>query len=130
MRLRTANSTNTSIWIALTLVCGLAITAFATWRQAGLNNAEVASALRSATEQIAADVVERISLYEYGVRGARGAVIVAGPEQVSHELFVRYSRSRNVDVEFPDARGFGFIRRVPVEEEAAFIAAMRRDGRP
>ncbi len=78
----------------------------------------------------AESLVQRMQVYQYGLRGARGAVISMGPEGLSREGFRRYSRSRAHTIEFTGARGFGFIRRVPVAQEAAFLAAARRDGKP
>ncbi len=42
-------------------------------------------------------------------------------------MFERYARSRDFDREFPGARGFGFIRRVPVQAEDAFLQAARAE---
>src|SRR5690606_34681489 len=42
----------------------------------------------------------------------------------------RYGQARNVDQEYPGARGFGYIRRVPREREAAFLSSARADGKP
>ncbi len=75
-------------------------------------------------------VVERIRAYEYGLKGARGAVIVAGPQGIDRAGFRRYSESREIDREFPGARGVGLVRRVPESQEGAFVEAARRDGWP
>jgi PAS domain S-box-containing protein len=89
---------------------------------------------RSRAEVLAqrvADLVRvRMRTYEFGLRGARGAVIAAGVEGITRERFHQYALSRELEREFPGARGFGFIRRVPAAQEAAFLAAARRDGAP
>ena len=72
----------------------------------------------------------RMAIYEYGARGARGAVIGAGVEGVSRETFTRYSQSRDLAREFPGALGYGYVHRVSEGGEAAFVDAVRRDGRP
>ncbi|NML15867.1 sensor histidine kinase [Azohydromonas caseinilytica] len=72
----------------------------------------------------------RLRTYEYGLRGARGAVIAAGADKLTRERFHQYTLSRELEQEFPGARGFGFIRRVPAAQEEAFVAAARRDGAP
>ncbi len=82
---------------------------------------------RRAVEQVA----QRMRSYESGMRGARGAVLAAGGEiGLTRRDFAQYSASRDIEHEYPGARGFGFIRRVPLDQEAAFIAAARLDGWP
>nr|WP_232924326.1 PAS domain S-box protein [Pseudomonas cichorii] len=48
---------------------------------------------------------------------------------MSRDLFYRYSQTRDINKEFPGARGFGFIRRVAVEDEALFLTRARADGK-
>ena len=81
-------------------------------------------------QRAAAQIERRMQLYEYGLRGTRGAVIASGEERIDREAFTRYSASRDYAREFPGARGFGFIRRVPARDEAAFLRAARNDGWP
>jgi PAS domain S-box-containing protein len=81
-------------------------------------------------QRVADQVRARMRTYEFGLRGARGAVIAAGVEGITRERFHQYGLSRELEREFPGARGFGFIRRVPVAHEAAFLAAARGDGAP
>jgi PAS domain S-box-containing protein len=76
-------------------------------------------------------VSDRMHAYEYGLRGTRGAIIAAGGENgITRLRFAQYSASRDIEREFPGARGFGFVRRVPAGQEGAFVAAVRQDGRP
>jgi CHASE1-domain containing sensor protein len=65
-------------------------------------NAALTAALDSTTRQILA----RVRLYQYGLRGARGAVLAAGEAQLNQATFRRYSESRDTQAEFPGARGF------------------------
>lgn len=118
------------LWIAGVLTVCLAATAWFTWRQFVANEAAAVEAVAAAAQRVATDVTERINLYQYGIRGARGAILTAGEDGTTNALFQRYSASRDVDVEFPGASGFGFIRRVAPEDEAAFVAAQHADGRP
>lgn len=48
-------------------------------------------------------LVQRLQRYEYGLRGARGAVIAAGVDQLSRATFLTYHESRDIDHEFPGA---------------------------
>jgi PAS domain S-box-containing protein len=109
---------------------GLLISLLLALDQAGRNEDRLAQALALLTERTADQLVERIHLYEYGLRGARGAVISAGTEGLTRLRFRAYHQSRDIDSEFPGARGFGVIRRVPPAEEAFFLQQARRDGAP
>ncbi|MFZ6644945.1 PAS domain S-box protein [Undibacterium sp. TJN25] len=81
-------------------------------------------------ERTVTQINNRLQKYEYGLRGARGAVIGAGGVTISRNTFLEYGRSRDIRREFPGVRGYGFARRVHPGQEAAFIAQMRRDGLP
>ncbi len=72
---------------------------------------------------------QRIGIYEYGLLGARGVITVTQPAP-TRALFRRYSASRDIDKEFPGARGVGFIRRVPADRVEAFLEVARADGAP
>ena len=72
----------------------------------------------------------RMLRYDAGLHGLRGAVLAAGGRSLRQEQLRVYSDSRDMNREFPGARGFGVIWRVPVAQEADFVAAARADGRP
>ncbi len=74
-----------------------------------------------------AEIGDRMSMFEHGLRGARGALI-ATDGNIGRERFVRYSRSRDYQREFPGVRGFGYAQRVPPEQRAAFLQKARDDG--
>jgi PAS domain S-box-containing protein len=80
-------------------------------------------------ERMVAALSVRVRLYEYGLRGTRGAVVAAG-ETLSRHSYEVYARSREIDREFPGARGFGFIRRVPEADLQGFLQRARKDGMP
>ncbi len=84
--------------------------------------------LVAATDTVLDSLQERIRTYEFGLRGARGAVITTGPELISRERFRNYMKSRDLEREFPGARGFGFIRRVPKDGADAFLSTANADG--
>lgn len=123
-------ASKTTTWVAVALAVGLAITATVTGRQVLDNRKTVDAAVRAAAERVATDVTERLFLYQYGLRGARSTVLTAGELGITNALFQRYANSHDIDREFPGARGFGFIRRVPLADEAAYLARMRAEGRP
>ena len=82
------------------------------------------------TQRAALQLQRRLDLYEYGLRGTRGALIAGGDEWIGRERFLAYSLSRDYAREFPGARGFGFIRRVPAAGEETFLRYARADGWP
>ena len=114
----------------LVFLAGLALTAGLILQLARDQERAWQEAFRNFTTQFSNTVEERITHYQYGLRGARGAILVGGEQQISREAFRRYSASRDINKEFPGARGFGFIRRVAPADEAAFVARARRDGAP
>ena len=57
---------------------------------------------------------------------ARASGAFYGGAAVTRQQFEAYIESRDSTSEFPGARGFGFIRRVPKADEAAFLAADQR----
>lgn len=82
------------------------------------------------TERLARNIEERLALYEYGLRGARGAIVATGTNDYGYlaERFLAYSLTRNISTEFPGARGFGFIRRVKRTEVADYVALKKASG--
>ena len=96
-------------------------------RQQAGNQLRTQQLLDGLAERATADLKTRFQTYEYGLRGARGAVLGAGGT-ISRERFRRYMDSREVAREFPGARGFGYIVRVPAGREGAFVAGLRAEG--
>ncbi len=94
------------------------------------NQTEIESTFDLTAQRAAAQLERRMQIYEYGLRGTRGAVLAGGQTQIDRPTFLRYSRSRDYAREFPGARGFGFIRRVPAQDEAAFLRTARKDDWP
>lgn len=117
-------------WTIFTMIVGVIFSVNASLGVAHFNRQQAELAASAEAEAIADTVVSRIKLYEYGLRGARGAVQTMGESEISRERFDRYSRTRNLDVEFPGALGFGFIRRVARHDESRFLAQARVNGWP
>lgn len=115
-------------WIVITLGAGLLLSGVVTWGVIHLNRQHAEKAVAAAAEKMADAVAARLYLYQYGLRGARGAINGVAEDAVSRDGFTRYSQTRDIASEFPGARGFGFIRRVSPQDEAAFLAQARRDG--
>ena len=94
------------------------------------NSTIITKALDELSEQVANTIIDRIVLYQYGLRGARGAVATSGEDRISRKIFRKYSLTRDIETEFPGARGFGYIRRVPAADEASFVVKAKLDDWP
>lgn len=81
-------------------------------------------------QRAAAQLQARMQTYVYGLRGARGAILAAGVDDLSRSGFHDYIASRELKSEFPGARGYSFIRRVRPGQEADFLRRARADGWP
>jgi PAS domain S-box-containing protein len=116
--------------VAMTLGLGLLISLLTAFFINRINEHEAQAAVASEAEEAADAVVSRLNLYQYGLRGARGAVLTAGEHSITRDAFHRYSVTRDLKAEFPGAMGFGFIRRVPAGSEGTFLEAAKADGQP
>lgn len=118
------------VYLALISVLGISATAAVYWLVSRVNAHQLEQAVSRAAEDAVHHVLERMTLYQYGLRGARGVIVTAGEDGVSREIFHRYSQGRDLNREFFGAHGFGFVRRVPEERESRFLAAAQIDGAP
>ena len=112
-----------------TFAVGAVLSAVIAGRQASRNDAAAAQHFTVQAQRVAYDIAVRLRTYEYGLRGARGAVLAAGVDRIDRKTFAIYSASRDLQREFPGARGIGVIRRVPERALAAFVAGARHAGR-
>lgn len=110
------------------LVAGLLVTfAASAWLQRDIHT-DAQSRFQRQVELVESEIQRRFNQPIYGLKGARG-VYAANPA-VGRSSFRAYVESRNLPLEFPGVRGFGFIQRVLREELDQFIAAERRDEAP
>jgi len=117
--------TRIALMAALT---GLALTAAVTVWQAQRNDRATQAELDALAQRAARQIGERMKTYEYGLRGM---VLALGDGTPTRGQFEAYMRSRDMDREFPGARGIGWIARVPAEAAQHFEAErLQQDGRP
>jgi len=117
-----------AIW--LPLVLGVLLSVAAARGVHWYNENRMSLYVNTLADRAEAEIEKRFGLYEYGLRGTRGAIVSVGAGKVTRVQFERYIASRENEREFPGALGFGFIRRVPMAQEAAFVALARQDGAP
>ncbi len=110
-----------SVLLALLVVCLTLVAAVVAYdRQLRQNQATTEQRFDRLKSRVLEEIAVRLRQYEYGLRGTRGAVAAAG-DDLDHNAFSRYSQTRDFALEFPGARGFGYIHRVAAHEEAAFV---------
>ncbi|WP_217481846.1 PAS domain S-box protein [Burkholderia lata] len=109
------------------LLAGLAVSAAVGYLVSGYNTRTAQAELNAAARLTTDDIVDRIGRYEYGLRGTRGAIVAAGEDGITRDIFRRYSVTRDQPMEFPGAIGFGFIRRVPEADSERFVARAKAD---
>jgi len=117
-------------WPILTLAAGLLLTALTTTEVNRRNDRRIVEALDTIALAAIDQMGERINIYQYGLRGIRGAILGAGSDNLTQEWFRTYSNSRDMASEFPGARGFGFIQRVKPADLNDFIRLAQADGWP
>lgn len=117
---------NPMIWSLLFLSAACAGAIGYAYHMHERNEEVVQSKLTGLADDVVGRLQERFQIYENGLRGARGAVIVAG-DNLSHDGFRHYAESREFETAFPGSHGFGYIARVPADRVAAFVAAARKD---
>ncbi len=118
------------LWIAAVLLfSGSALSIWFSRELVLQNQQRAAQVLQQQAAELAGQSQDRVWRYQYGLRGVRGHVLTAGAT-LSQQSFYLYQQTRDIDAEFPGAHGFGFIRRVPLAAEAAFLQEARRTGQP
>ena len=96
-------------------------------RQQQQNQQRIQQSLDTKANQLADAIVEKMTIYQYGLRGVRGAVLSAGAENFGYANMLSYSQSRDLTTEFPGARGFGIIRKVAPADVAEFLQKAEAD---
>lgn len=117
-------------WVACALCLAvLALAIMAGVLQHRANERRQAQRFGQVADVAASALRGHLAAFEHGLRGARGAIIAAGP-QLDLGRFRAYSASRDYAKEFPGIRGYGYIQRVSAQDEARFIQVAREDGVP
>lgn len=120
------------IFLESIFVCGagLLITALIFVALQKQEESVITSLMHERASGLISNLQKKIFLYQFGLRGLRGAYISIDGSYLTSKKFAQYSNSRNYMEEFPGAMGFGFIRRVAPNQESSFLKEMRADHRP
>src|SRR4051812_40428482 len=91
-----------AFWVAVISFVGLLLSAWAARQQIASNDAAASRAVVVAAARVAREVLNTMRPYQYGLRGVRGAALIAG-DKLNHDLFLQYSKSWDLAAEFPGA---------------------------
>lgn len=108
--------------VLLFSVIGFYLSGHLQQRQEEQNQQRIQQSLDNKARQLADAIGEKLTIYQYGLRGVRGAVLSAGTEKFGYENMLNYMQSRDLKLEFPGARGFGMIRKVTPAALPQFLA--------
>lgn len=112
----------------LVLLCGaLASLTGARWLQEQVED-EARAEFQRISQGEAHEVQDRFRRPVFGLMGLRG--LYATHPHVSRDAFRRFMDTRDLPIEFPGVRGFGFIKPVRKGEVDEFLRAERADGAP
>ena len=118
------------LWPAAILLLGALLSLLTAWQWETRNQAFAQTEFMGRAERLTTLLTERIRSYEYGLRGLRGAVLTAGEWQLDLHRLRIYAESRDIQQEFPGARGYGFIRRIAPADLPRLQARMLRERGP
>ncbi len=108
-------------------VLGFYLAAYLEQGQLLQNQQRIQQSLDDKANKLSEAIFEKMTIYQYGLRGMRGAVLSAGPQNFSYSNMVSYSQSRDLSLEFPGARGFGVIRKVSPDQVQGFLQQAAAD---
>lgn len=116
------------VWLLVLLGLSVAFASTIVWQKfREFGEQRVQQAFENNSADLSEAIIERVNMYQYGVRGARGSVAPIGLDNLTREDYVRYAKTRDIDLEFPGARGFGIIYRIPEAQSARLEQAMSEE---
>ncbi len=127
---RTVSDRRRWLVVVVIAVVGLLVSVLGAWQRAEANKRQLEADIQTAAYAVEVQLQEIVDTYAYGLYAVRAEVTVTGAQNINRADLAEFVTNLNVDQNFPGARGFGFIRRVPLSETEAFLAAARADGAP
>ncbi|KEY60712.1 CHASE domain-containing protein [Serratia sp. DD3] len=109
-------------------IVGVALSAVGTWQIYREIEDHAKIEFKNDVERVSGELVRRFLQTVNGLNGARG--VYATNNHLTRAQFRAYVASRDLPVDFPGVRGFGFIQRVERNNLDEFIKAVRADGAP
>lgn len=114
----------------ITFLAGLLVTGCVTFTVYRLNQEHIRQAMINSAQPEFSAVIASMSRYQYGLFEARMAVLSGGRKDVENSGFYVFTKTLDLGKNFPGARGFGFVRRVPHAALSDFVAEERRENWP
>jgi PAS domain S-box-containing protein len=116
------------VWLPIAIfVFGIIVTLILSKQQSAENQQQIQAKLDTKLQQISSKVVESITLYQYGLKSLKGAVLAAGVEEFSHGKMRTFSEALDIETAFSGANGFGLIRNIAHQQQTDFIQSARLD---
>jgi len=100
------------LWVLGTLLLGALLTVFAVQQRERANAAFVQARFEAESRELADAIMDRLARYEHGLRGVRELVQHHSGRLPTAAEFSRYLDARDLQLEYPGARGFGYIARL------------------
>ena len=122
---------NRPLKIAVVLFMVGVLAAYLAAQQQRINNQVLLQGLFEEQAKIVVDsIITHINTYNHALLGIRGLVVAHGDDSITRKAFQTYVMSRNLDIEYSGALGFGFIRKVARADEENFLTKARKDTMP
>ena len=112
----------------LVLIVTCLLAAYAIYYFHRVNEKEIESHFSEMVEDSIKQLKNRMTIYEYSLKGLRGAVVTVGHDKLNHANFHEYMQSRDHDREFTGSRGFAFVRRIKPSQEHTWLNNLRGEG--
>ncbi|WP_431222872.1 CHASE domain-containing protein [Serratia sp. L9] len=113
---------------SLLFIVGVVFSGVGAWRLYNEIETNAKAEFQRDVERVSGEITRRFSQPVNGLNGAKGAY--ATNDYLNREQFRAYVASRDLAVDFPGVRGFGFIQRVERNHLDEFLKAVRADGAP
>jgi CHASE1-domain containing sensor protein len=97
---------------SIVFAAGLLITGLAALRWSRSDSYSAEMRVHFMEVRTSDQILARMGIYEQLLQGARAMVTAVGPQNISRQLFKRYSEGQDLARRFPAVRGLGLVRRL------------------
>lgn len=108
------------------LIVGILVSLLAEQKAQNKQADLVTNTLKNDLNRIRLDFNQRLTFYNYGLKGLHGLISTIGLESFDYQTMMNYVQNRDFQEEFPGVRGIGFIQRVEQNQLTDFISAQRQ----
>ena len=108
------------------LIVGILVSLFAEQKAQNEQADLVTYTLKNDLQDIRLDFNQRLTFYNYGLKGLHGLISTIGLESFDYQTMMNYVENRDFQEEFPGVRGIGFIQRVEQNQLNDFLFGQRQ----